>query len=205
MLDHRLLRVLRGAVATLILIAILYQLILAIDSGVNLLNFFSFFTIQSNIIAFFVLISLALSFAPKSKTDHAKISYFRGAATLYMTITGLVYFFLLRDVDVQISNQWVNIVLHYLAPAFLLADWILNPPDKEKAVITFRKALAWLAYPLLYLVYSLFRGAITGWYPYPFINPSLNDGYIGVAITSLIITFSATGLVWVLVRSANTK
>ena len=52
--------------------------------------------------------------------------YFRGAVTLYMAITGIVYALLLSDVDVQLSSRWVNATLHEILPLVLLADWILS-------------------------------------------------------------------------------
>lgn len=33
-------------------------------------------------------------------------------------------------------------------------------------------AVVWLGYPLVYAAYSLIHGAVTGFYPYPFINVS---------------------------------
>jgi hypothetical protein len=38
-----------------------------------------------------------------------------------------------------------------------------------------------MAFPLLYIIYTLARGAIVGWYPYFFVNPHRNGGYLLVA------------------------
>jgi hypothetical protein len=37
-------------------------------------------------------------------------------------------------------------------------------------------------FPALYLVYALVRGPIAGWYPYPFLDPTMVGGYGGVAL-----------------------
>ena len=49
-----------------------------------------------------------------------------------------------------------------------------------------RNALLWLIFPLLYFAYSLIRGAIVDWYPYPFMDPRLH-GYGHVALNCLVI------------------
>jgi hypothetical protein len=61
-------------------------------------------------------------------------------------------------------------------PVVVLADWLLDPPRHRIAP---RVALLWLVYPLAYFVYSLIRGEIVDWYPYPFLDAS-ELGYGGV-------------------------
>jgi hypothetical protein len=58
-------------------------------------NFLSFFTIQSNLIAVALLVAgVARWRAGRSPT----LDFLRGAAVVYMTVTGIVYFLLLRNV-----------------------------------------------------------------------------------------------------------
>ena len=47
-----------------------------------------------------------------------------------------------------------------------------------------------------YLGYIISRGASTGWYPYPFLNPVNTGGYGGAAVYSvgLALTFLAISL-----------
>jgi hypothetical protein len=141
-------------------------------------NFFSFFTVESNVLAVVVLVGGAvLTGCPRGWP------YFRGAVTLYLAITGIVYALLLSDVDVQLSAQWVNSALHQILPLFLLADWILFPPWPRAS---YRKALGWLAFPLAYVAYSLIRGPVVDWYPYPFLDPRPH-GYLHVLWMSVLI------------------
>jgi hypothetical protein len=63
-------------------------------------------------------------------------------------------------------------------PIAVIADWLIDPPDRR---ISFRTSLVWLAYPLVWTGYTLVRGALTGWYPYPFLDPA-NGGYATVAL-----------------------
>lgn len=175
--------------------AIFYQLHRSIINGFDPLNFFSFFTIQSNLLAIFSLVFSA-------HYSGRKWEYFRGAVALYMTTTGLIYIFLLAGLEqsLQTTTPWVNATLHYITPVVIFVDWFLN---RSKYYIPFRKALAWISYPIAYLVYSLVRGAITGWYPYPFINPDANHGYAGVAISSLIIAPIMIAFVWFIAQATR--
>jgi hypothetical protein len=95
----------------------------------------------------------------------------RGAATFYITITGVVFAALLSGLQEQLDthDELVNSALHYVIPAVALIDWILDPPRQRLGL---KLAFAWLAYPLLWFGYTLIRGAIVHWYPYPFVDVS---------------------------------
>ena len=55
--------------------------------------------------------------------------------------------------------------------------------------MSFRDGLLWLAFPLVWTGLTLVRGAIDGWYPYPFLDP-VNGGYGTVAVTVVAITLA---------------
>jgi hypothetical protein len=65
--------------------------------------------------------------------------------------------------------------------------------------VQFKQALIWLAYPLVFCAYSLIRGPIVGWYPYPFLDPDLSGGYGGVALSCIAIAIGAAIGVWLVV------
>jgi uncharacterized membrane protein len=44
----------------------------------------------------------------------------------------------------------------------------------------------WMGLVAAYVVYTMIRGAITGWYPYPFFNPARVGGYGGVTLYCLV-------------------
>lgn len=101
-----------------------------------------------------------------------------------MVVTGVVYAVLLApaSADVALTEPWVDGVLHLVAPVAVLLDWLVDPPGRR---LTVGEAATWLAFPSAYLVYSLVRGPIAEWYPYPFLDPDHGDrGYVDVAITS---------------------
>jgi hypothetical protein len=157
-------------------------------------NFFSFFTIQSNAFAAFVLLLSALASA---RGQGRGLAMLRGAATLYIASTGIVFSVLLAGLDVELTAVPVdNTILHYIIPVAVVADWFLDLPRMRIAVTS---ALVWLAFPVAYVTYSLIRGHATDWYPYPFLDPG-KQGYAGVATTCAGILVLAIGLTWLLTR-----
>jgi hypothetical protein len=63
-------------------------------------------------------------------------------------------------------------------PLVMLADWLITPPA---ARLRMRQGVLWLSFPLVWIVYTIIRGAIVNLYPYPFLNPA-NGGYASVAV-----------------------
>ena len=178
--------------------AIITEIVVLIGRGqFDPANFFSYFTIESNLLAAVVL----LVGATGRGRGNRQFAFFRGATTLYMIMTGVVFAILLSGLkDVSFTAlPWDNVVLHYIMPIVILVDWLLDTP---KITLTWRRAVAWLVFPLSYVTYSLIRGAIVGWYPYPFLNPA-TSGYLGVIMTSIGITLFAMIIVWLLVRKAR--
>lgn len=160
----------------------------------NPANFFSYFTIESNIIAVIAFLLGALAIYSGKKTEG--VDLFRGAATFYMVVTGIVFAVLLSGLDVELTAvPWDNIVLHYIIPVAIAADWLLDHPVHR---IAFKKALVWAVFPTAYLVYSLIRGSSVGWYPYPFLNPT--NGYGPVAVVSVAILIVALVLIFLMTR-----
>jgi hypothetical protein len=151
----------------LVAAAVITQLVYGLHNitGFTATNFFSFFTIQSNIIG--AVVFGITGYAALQNHTVERLAYLRGAATLYMTITGIIYVLLLSNADVQTPLPWVNLTLHYIFPVIIVIDWLFDNPARR---IRFKKALVWLVFPLLYAAYSFIRGAATGWYPYPFLN-----------------------------------
>jgi hypothetical protein len=143
--------------------------------GASAANYFSFFTILSNILGTGVLlyggVATAAGWPPVPDA-------LRGAAALYLAATGVVYGLLLTGLDPGNLAEWVNTTLHRIMPVVLVADWLLVPPDRP---VRWRRAAWWLAFPVCYLVYALLRGPLVHWYPYPFVDPRPH-GYGHVAI-----------------------
>ena len=165
-------------------------------------NFFSFFTIQSNIIAVTALFALVL--VPRARRT-ALFDGARSAAVLYMAITGVVFALLLSGLqeELQTTIPWVDFVVHKLMPVALVADWLVDSPRHRLPRWT---VLAWLSYPVAWFGYTLVRGEVVDWYPYPFVDVSRigYDGVLGRSVV-LVIGFAAAGaaLLWLGNRRAR--
>ncbi len=187
-------RVVRGLVAIAVLVSLIVSFADAAGNDsrpFNPINYFSYFTIESNILAMILMGAQAIR--PDWMGTNGK---FRGAVTLYMTVTLLVYAVVLRPLGADVGEYrvWVDYIQHTAAPIALIADWFLFPPREryERSLLG-----AWLVFPCVFLVYSLIRGAAVEWYPYPFLDPA-NGGYVAVAIYSAIILVVFIGLGWLI-------
>jgi len=160
----------------------------------SVVEFFSYFTIESNLIAAGVLIasgSNALRDRPRSDS----LDMWRGAATLYMVTTGLGYSLLLAG-DNDALLVWADVVVHYVMPVVLVADWVA---DRPPVPIAFDRVLAWMAFPTVFFAYTLVHGALADWYPYPFLDVA-DRGYPAVILTGAIVGLLMIGLSWLLAR-----
>jgi hypothetical protein len=190
----------RLAMGVAIIAALTAQFQLAITRGnFDKANFFSYFTVESNIAAVFVLI--ALEFRAGSSLQRFAVTI-RPAMTLYMTMTGVIYAVLLApaSADVGLTAQWVDVIVHEIGPLVVFADWILAPPHRRPVV---RDMAVWLVFPIVYVVYSLVRGPIANWYPYPFLDPNLDGGAGKVAIMVVVLVPCVVLIAFGLVKLAS--
>ncbi|GAC69611.1 hypothetical protein GS4_26_00590 [Gordonia soli NBRC 108243] len=71
-----------------------------------------------------------------------------------------------------------------------------------------RSWLSWLAIPFVYEIYTLIRGPIVDWYPYPFIDPR-RQGYLSMSITLVVVfvgmELMAFGVYWLVTRGRDAK
>ncbi|MGI8416629.1 MAG: Pr6Pr family membrane protein, partial [Nakamurella sp.] len=89
-------------------------------------------------------------------------------AIIGITVTGLVAWFILRPLqNLQGAALLADQLLHIVSPAIAVIGWIVFGP---RGRITTRVLWLSLIYPIGWLAYTLVRGAIVDWYPYPFID-----------------------------------
>ena len=191
----------RLAFGLLDLVAIVFQVIyLSQHHALNMVNFFSYFTILSNVFATYVLIIGALYLLRKRKPSHMEDTI-RSATVLYMAVTGIVFAVLLSGQNLGLLLPWVNDVLHRIMPVVVVADWLYQP---ARSKLKMKQVPSLLIFPIAFLVYSLIRGPIVNWYPYLFLNPSKSGGYAGVAGYCVGILMLFVVLSWLLIYSGNT-
>lgn len=159
-------------VATIGLFALVAQFYLIIINRATsisetIIRYFSFFTILTNIIV--ALCATALVLRPKS----GWVMFFLSPKTLtgitiYITVVGLVYNIILRQLwNPQGLQRWVDELLHTIIPILFILFWAIWVTKRE---LQWKDILSWLIYPFLYTIFILVRGAFSGFYPYPFID-----------------------------------
>lgn len=186
MIVPRLAGALRIVMALVTALAIVVQVLFSLhERGASLMNLLCYFTIESNIFA--ALVFSVAGFAAFKGLRYSQLAMWRGAATVYMVTTGIVYVTLLSGNEAAADSTipWVNLTLHFAMPLIVALDWILAPSSLN---LPYAKILVrWLAFPFGYLIYSLLRGAAINWYPYPFLDPK-HGGSLSVAVTAVAIT-----------------
>lgn len=217
----------RVAVAVAIVAAITAQLGVSLgywrEQGVtnvasNVVNFFSFFTIESNIAAAVVLVvGAVLLVVRRGAADSTLFTVTRAAVTSYMVVTGIVYNLLLRGIELPQGSTvgWSNEVLHVVAPVYLLIDWLFAP---GRTPLGARRIWPVLVFPIVWVLYTLVRGPLVTdevygndfWYPYPFLNPFTSaNGYLSVAfyviLIAAVIGLVAAGVLWISRRERPTR
>ncbi|MCX7520748.1 Pr6Pr family membrane protein [Microbacterium sp. STN6] len=176
--------VLRLIVAIGVIAAVVGQfaksLSMVANPGAFAANFLSFFTIDSNLLTIVMLLAGAW-FGFTKRRDDARFTLFRASVTAYMATTGVVYALLLRDVslDQATTLPWSNEILHVVAPLYVVLDWIFAP---GRSPVRWDRLWLILTFPIIWLAYTLIRGPLVGWYPYPFLNPAQPGGYATVVL-----------------------
>lgn len=167
-------------------------------------NFFSFFTIQSNL-ATAVVLAIAAVWGIRHRRGSApeprSLAIALTCVATYMVVTGIVYNLLLRGIVQEPGSTvgWSNEILHVGVPVFMLIDALVGYRRRSLAWST-----AWVVaiYPVAWAGYTLLRAPFitnpgTGapyWYPYPFLDPNaVAGGYLGVA--GYVLGIAATILV----------
>lgn len=193
-------RIWHGVLAVVVAAALLLQLVLTATGGqdvnsgaagtsvplaTRLVRLFSYFTVQSNILILAGLIMLAIH----PLRDDRFWRVLRLDGLLGIVITGLVFALVLSKQVHPVGLAAVaNAGLHYIAPWASLAGWLLFGPRPRIDVRTIALAFVW---PVAWIVYTFVHGALSHWYPYPF----LDVGQLGFGVvlrnTAFVVVLAA--------------
>lgn len=162
-----------------------------------------YYTVLSNILVFSFLLYLV-----KWEQEHGNINQdhqllrIKGGVTMAITITFLIYHFLLAPIA-KPQDFWNvrNFLVHYIVPIGLILDTIIL--DRKK-VYRLLNPLAWTVTPLIYCFFSLFNGLVTKLpvpgavdspFPYFFINvtkygwPAVLQNSLGIFIGYVLVGY----------------
>ena len=157
----------------------------ATRATINPINFFGFFTMQSNIILLIVLL-VAAGDSLSGKCQSHWLVLARGCATTYIVITSVVHGILLSGQEGGVTLAWANTALHVILPLYAALDWVIF---SGRSALPWSKLWVALIYPVVWIIVVLIRGATDGWVPYPFLNPA--QGYGVVALYAVAIAVAA--------------
>lgn len=158
----------------------------------TIVQFFSFFTILTNILTAACFTFMASPKSSRLKTFFSKPQTLT-AITVYITIVGAVYNIILRALwEPQGLQLIVDELLHSAVPALVLIYWFVTAPKKG---LQWKNAFTWLIYPFCYLLYVFTRGAFMNVYPYPFIDVT-TIGYTQALINSGFLILIFLSLSW---------
>lgn len=160
----------------------------------KLLRFFSYFTVQSNLLVLAAAISLVI----RPDRDGPVWRVLRLDALLGIAVTGVVFATLLSGlVHPSGIGIWINAGFHEFSPVWELLGWLLFGPRPRIDGRTIRWAFVW---PVAWLAYTMAHGAMTGWYPYPFLNAdTLGYGQVSITVAVILVAALATAFAFLAV------
>jgi hypothetical protein len=208
--DDRLARIFFGVTSAVVTAGLALQLYLSVtdDPGAGyfestpdrIVNFFSFFTVLSNVAVAATTGLLAVRLDRRS----ALFRTLRLDGLVAIAVTGVVFHLALSDL--QELTGWpafADFVLHTLSPFLAVVGWGVFGP---RGALSPRIVLLAVLAPVLWIAYTLVRGANVedrfgnDYYPYPFMNvqehgyPVVLINVSIVAVLFLAISFGALAL-----------
>lgn len=162
-------------------------------------EYFVYFTVDTTMIAIVLLALTGVSMLTRPRDGILLTSAALAVVPLAM-VTGIVYNLTLRGrpTDVYLGMPWETEVLHVAMPLLITVDWfVLRLFDRGRPALPWRALLVALVFPVLWTIGTFVRGALTGWFPYPFLGPeagvATNAIYLG-GITVFVLIVTALGI-----------
>jgi len=155
----------------------------------------AYFTVQTNIfvLVWYIYLMLKKRFKKLPDVD----SGLALALTIYITITGIVYWFVLVPIYGFTPNMFSlrNIWLHIVTPIFSI--WVFFTMTRKEPIDQNQIALT-LIYPLLYLAMAFYFNTYFGSFPYPFLDSEVMGGVLPVifAIILMLLLFLFVGALY---------
>ena len=197
-------RAVHGLVAVGATVAVVWQLVLVVNGaavldetaakslGTRLVEFISYFTILSNLLV--IVVSAVLARDPAQDGRVWRVVHL--ATVVGITVAGVVHWFLLRPIlDLSGSSYVVDKLLHVVVPLLFVTAWVAVGPRRQSTRAEVLPSLLW---PLLWGAYTLVRGALVHFWPYPFIDvDALGWGQVLLNLAGVAVLFGIVGLAFV--------
>lgn len=144
-------------------------------------NILSYFTVQSNILVCFYLLTMASAVFGNKNAQKIIFNPMIGAlVTTYIFVTGVVYCCGIPlgftppfkwDNPTHSMSSFIQVFHHMIVPPLMLILWFFPATNRK---IDLKNAWICGIYPLVYSIFSIIRGAFSNpeFYPYPFYQPN---------------------------------
>ncbi len=194
--DRRLARIFFGSTSAIVTAGLVLQLYLSItaESGegsfeltpARVVNFFSFFTVLSNI----TVAATTGMLAARLDRQSTLFRTLRLDGLVAIAVTGVVFHLTLAQL--QELTGWdalADAVLHTVSPILCVLGWLVFGP---RGALSRRIVLLAVIAPVAWLAYALVRGSLVqdrfgdDYYPYPFLNVP-EHGYSVVLINAALV------------------
>jgi hypothetical protein len=198
----RLMRSWYGALSVLATVALVGQVVLVLSHHRSLANFFSYFTVQSNIL----VLAMSVVLVSGRALDGDALRVLQLAALTGITVTGVVYGTVIAPYVNPVGAERVyDTIFHYVVPAMAVLGFLVCRPRTPLQ----RRDLVFIAWPLAWIAYTLVRGGVShpGYpradgtrssYPYGFLDVDLHGwGAVLGAIVGVAVVLVALASVYV--------
>lgn len=190
-------RLWHATIASLATFALVAQICITINEDRSVVNYLSYFTVQSNLLVAIACWLLVV------RQDRQEPWYqaLRLASLVGITVTGIIFATVLAgDVELTGLSWWLDKIFHYVVPAMSVIGFVAF---SGRTRLT---SAAWwfLVWPIAWLGYTLLRAEVaepvfevgeglTSAVPYTFLDAAEN-GAVSVAVVSLMITVMAVAI-----------
>lgn len=199
-------RIWHAVVAVLVAIALVGQTVLTIDNDRSLINLFSYFTIQSNILV--MVASVLIAIRPRRQSEWW--GTLRLAGLVGISVTGIVYATVLAGTAEFVGAAWYyDKIFHYVVPAMAVLGFFLFTPRTRFV----RTDFVFIAWPVFWLAYTLMRAGLAtpnfeigkgkfSYVPYEFLDIQ-RHGATSVLLSAVAVTALALGIAWLYWKFSN--
>lgn len=169
--------------------ALVLQIVLTVQSRLTngddllgaLVYYFTFFTIISNLMVAAIYLSDLVGWR---WLEWWRTPWVRGMMAAAIVLVMIVYHVLLFGLaDINLWFVIADRTLHYVDPTMYALWWLLV---QRHGTLVWGDLPKMLAYPLIYVIWAMARGAVVNEYPYPFLAAN-RLGYPQVLVNGLFV------------------
>lgn len=144
----------------------------------------SYFTVLTNAL-------VAIAFLLIATGRQASSAWLAGVVLWIELVAGIYHIVLANQWAPEGLAWWSDQGLHTLVPLLVAVWWLVcMPPWTPNALVVVK----WMSWPLAYTAIAIVRGSLTGFWPYPFLDPGLQGVWgVGINVFGLAVVILLAG------------